>query len=425
MEPLNEPSRRNFLKNISIFAGTGLLAGTTPWFEVFGNPTPAGKGASDKIRIGIIGTGSRGEFHLNILKTIPTAEIAALCDDYESHLLHANSLVNSKPKTFLDYRDLIALKDIDAVIIATPLHKHSRIVIDALHAGKHVFCEKSMARNIEDCISMIKAQKETGLNLQIGHQRMFSFKYLKALEIIKSGQIGKISQIRAYWHRNNNWRRSVPDPSLERRLNWRLYDESSCGLMTELASHQIQVGNWYLNATPDYVTGSGSINYWKDGREAFDNVNVVYHYQGGIHLIYDSTTSNVHYGLEEQIMGDKGTLEPETGKVYLENPPPAPGIVQLITDIEHKVFSTIPLGGASWAPDSGFDKKGKPITDMSFTDENIIQMEAFIESVKSAKPVKNILKEGYNATIAALIGHEAMVKKEFVYWKPEYNFDSL
>ena len=131
---------------------------------------------------------------------------------------------------------------------------------------------------------------------------------------------------------------------LERKINWRLYKEYSCGLMTELASHQIQVANWLKNALPVSVMGTGSINYWKDGREVFDNVALIYSYEDGTQFIYDSMTSNRHYGLEEQILGDEGTLELEVNKRYFENPPPPPeppppaGIVQLLKDIE-SIFS--------------------------------------------------------------------------------------
>ena len=113
------------------------------------------------------------------------------------------------------------------------------------------------------------------------------------IEFIRAGQLGNITQIRAYWHRNNDWRRTVPSPELEKKINWRLYKEFSCGLMTELASHQIQVANWALGEFPDKIMGAGSINYWKDGREVHDNVNLVYTYPGGTQLIYDSCTTAI------------------------------------------------------------------------------------------------------------------------------------
>ena len=101
--------------------------------------------------------------------------------------------------------------------------------------------------------------------------------------------------------------------------------------MTELASHQIQVANQVLQDHPSEVWGAGSINHWHDGREVYDNVNLVYKYPSGTQLIYDSMTSNKHYGYEEQIMGPLGTMELERGKMWDEYPEPAPAIMELIT----------------------------------------------------------------------------------------------
>src|SRR5512138_1431800 len=133
---------------------------------------------------------------------------------------------------------------------------------------------------------------------QIGHQRLFSPTFVRGHELIRAGTIGNITQIRAYWHRNRDWRNPVPSPALERTLNWRLYRAYSCGLMTELASHHLQVSNWYLDAWPLSVVGYGAINHWKDGREVYDTVNLVYRYRDGVHLVYDSLISNKFYGFE-------------------------------------------------------------------------------------------------------------------------------
>ncbi|MFC1563656.1 Gfo/Idh/MocA family protein [candidate division KSB1 bacterium] len=407
--------RREFIKRLSLIAGSTVMAGSLPWINLLKAEQANRVSPSDKVRLGVVGVGSRGRLLLLYLLQMPNVEIVAVCDDYQPHYDRAIEMTSGKAKAFKDYRKMLEINELDAVVIAVPLHLHAKITKDALFSGRHVFCEKCMARTVEGCVEMKNAQKETGKILHIGYQRLFNIVYLEALERIRSGEIGKISQIRAYWHRNNDWRRPVPSPELERRINWRMYNEYSRGLMTELACHQLQVANWILEETPSSVMGSGGINYWNDGREVYDNVNLVYTYPSGVHVVYDSMISNRHYGLEEQILGDKGTMELENGKIYSENPPPAPGIVQLLGDIERKVFDTIPLGGASWIQETASKNKGDYIVDeYPLPGDTRLQMEGFVESVKKGDPVPMLLREGFNASIAALLGHEAMEKREIV-----------
>ena len=252
---------------------------------------------------------------------------------------------------------------------------------------------------------------------QIGHQRLFSPAYLRAHELVKNGEIGAITQIRAYWHRNGDWRNPVPNPELEHRLNWRLYRAYSCGLMTELASHHMQVANWFLGAHPLSVVGYGSINFWKDGRELYDNVNVVYRYPGGIHVIFDSLISNRFYGAEVQIMGPKGTVEGESGRLFSEKPPPAPGIVQLINNLERGVFETIPIGGPSWVPDLKKDTKGIYLPQAPENDDGTgISMAAFANAIRLNEPIPGMMEQACQAGVCVLMGQTAMEQGREVTW---------
>lgn len=413
-------SRRNFLKNIAYLSATSAIIANLPWISTL-KAVEDTKSPSDRIRIGVIGVGSRGKKLLLHLQSIPNVEIAAVCDNYKPNFERAVKLAGKDAYASEDYRKILELKNLDAIVIATPLHEHAHITVDSLQSGKHTFCEKSMARTPQGCKDMVEAHRETGKILYIGHQRIFNPVYLKAYEMIKAGRIGKITQIRAFWHRNNDWRRKVPHPGLERKINWRLYREYSCGLMTELASHQIQVGDWFIEKHPEFVMGSGSINYWNDGREVYDNVNLVYGYPGGTHMIYDSMCSNKHYGLEEQIMGPKGTIEPEKNKIYSENPPPAPGILQLINDIEKSTFKTIPVGGASWVPETAKEYKGEYIVDKyPITEDTQLQMEAFVQSVRDNKQIDKMIDFAYYASLFALLGDKAMREQKIIHLTDEW-----
>ena len=409
-----------------MIAGSTMLASQLSWLR--GYAAGEEKNNGNKVRIGMVGIGSRGHLLMLHLLDIPDAEVVAVCDIYPPHLERARRMAGGKAKAFAHHRQMLdEVKELDAVVIATPLHTHAAITIDALEAGKKVFCEKSMAREPEDALKMVNTAVEKDLLLQIGHQRMFHPRYLRAFELLRNGQIGNVTQIRAYWHRNNDWRREVPAgkisdfadpamyPDMEHFINWRMYRAYSRGMMTELASHQMQVANYILGSYPTEIMGAGSINYWKDGREVYDNVNVVYAYPGGTQVIYDSMISNKHYGLEEQIMGPKGTMELESGLMWSETPPPAPGILQLINNIEHGIFDNIPLGGASWVPDTPVKDSGTPILDEELGDDGTrLEMEGFIHAVQTGEKYRKLLAQGYYATIAVLLGWEAMVTKKVV-----------
>lgn len=408
-------SRRAFLKKMALTGSVATLA-ASPWLNVFATAPQNGRSPSDRVRLGVIGTGSRGKQLMRFLFEIRSnanMEIAALCDVYNPHLNEAVEMCTEqeiKVNSYTRYEELLDKEKLDGVIIATPLHQHAHIAIDCMEAGIQVFCEKSMARTLEDTKAMYDAHKSTGRILQIGHQRLFNPVYLDGMQRIHNGDLGQLGQLRAYWHRNNDWRRPVPDdkPELEEFINWRLYKEYSAGLLTELMSHQLQVANWALQKTPVSVMGTGSIVYWKDGREVNDNVALIYSYEDGTQFIYDSMTSNKKYGLEEQIMGDKGTIEFETNRYYEESPPPAPGILQLLNDIESGLFETVPIGGDSWQPETAVKYRGEPIVrDTDFYD-SALQLEGFVEYIRKGKAPAKLIREGYNASIWTLLGEEAI-----------------
>mgnify|MGYP001767391082 CR=1 FL=1 len=197
--------RRSFLKDIGYLGGASLALVTFPWLNAC-TATARKETAGEKAKLAIIGTGSRGTYHIGNLSKLPNVEIIALCDNFEPHLKQASALVPGA-KLFADYREVLALPEVQGVLIATPLDQHAHITIDALKAGKHTFCEKAMALKMEDCLAMYNTYRESGKVLYIGQQRLFDPKYIRAMEMIHSGVIGEITDIRSYWFRNNDWRR--------------------------------------------------------------------------------------------------------------------------------------------------------------------------------------------------------------------------
>jgi len=422
-------SRRDFLKNMGA-AGGGLMLSSLPLLHMFAqNNNKDAQGG--KARLALIGTGSRGMYHVNHLLQIPHAEVVAICDIYQPHLDNAAKFY-PKAKQYKDYNDAIADPNVDGILISTPLHMHAPISIAGLKAGKHVFCEKSMARTLDQCREMYDVYKETGKVLYIGMQRLFDPKYLRAIELINDGTIGQIVGLRNFWYRNNDWRRPVPEPSLERQINWRLYKEYSGGLMTELASHQLQMGTWVNKSLPDYITGFGDNIFWKDSRDVYDSVSVIYHYSNGLRMTFESIISNKRYGMDEQVLGHKGTLELAQGLLYMENPKPAPGIQQLINQIEHKVFDSIPFAGPSWVPETASNTKGEPIlanlqthdgsntTGAAVDDGSKALVEAFCSSVITGESMPMLVEEAYYSSVLALLGNKAMEERAVIEFPQEY-----
>ncbi len=417
----NTLNRRDFLKNLGLTTGSLLLL-TSPWLSAFSETDYTGK---SKLRIGIIGPGSRGRFLMEFLLKNPKANIVAICDTYQPSTDEALKLT-PQAKAYKDHRQLLENKEIDAVVIATPLHTHFRIVMDAFDTGKHVFCEKTLAMDISECFQMYNKHKTTGKIFFAGQQRLFDPRYIKAMELIHSEAIGELEAFRTYWFRNGDWRRPVPSPELERRINWRLYREYSKGLMTELACHQLQIGTWAMRSIPDKVMGHGAITYWKDGREVYDNVSCIYIFDNGVKMNFDSVISNKFYGLEEQILGHKGTIEPEKGKYYFEDVPPAPAFLQMINDIENSLFDSMPFAGTSWAPETANENKGQYILgERPKSDGTSLMLDAFVEAAITHKQPASVAEEGYYASALCLLGHQAMEEEKILTFPDEHKLNYL
>ncbi|BDD02026.1 Gfo/Idh/MocA family oxidoreductase [Persicobacter psychrovividus] len=403
--------RRSFLKKAGI-VGSAFVLGLNPLMST---------GKNSMVKIAIVGTGSRGKFLLNFLLSIQKEnpfEITALCDNYTPNLTSGLKQCTEQgvdPATYSDFRKMIAEHELDGVVITTPLHTHAEIAVYAMKAGIHVMCEKAMARTLEDTKQMLDVQQATGKILLIGHQRTFNPKYIQAMAQIHAGKLGTIGQIKAYWHRNNDWRRKVPEgkPELEKQINWRLYREFSAGLFTELMTHQLQVANWALQASPVSVRASGSIRFWKDGREVEDNIAVIFSYADGTQFIYDSMTSNSLIGVEEQIMGSKGMMELESNRVFWEasekkEHPSA--IAQLSAQIKKGKAEPVMAGGSSWKLEEAAVKADLPILENASDDDgSALLMAGFIKFLQGEKFPLWLTYSAYEASAWTLLAEEAML----------------
>lgn len=282
---------------------------------------------SRPVSCGVIGCGVWGREILQTLATLPNAPVPAICDTYQPFLNRAKESA-PKAQTYLDYRKLLEDKSVEAVIVATPSHQHKEIVLAALQAGKHVYCEAPLASSIEDARAIAQAAKAAiKLNFQSGLQLRSDARTLYIYNnFIRVGATGKPVFCRGQWHTSQSWRRPSPNPEREKEINWRVSKATSTGLMGEVGIHQLDRMNWFIKARPSAVTGFGGIMSWNDGRDVPDTIQSVFEYPEKVNFIYDATLANsfeadcdVFYGTYAAIMmrGDKGWIFKEISSPML------------------------------------------------------------------------------------------------------------
>ncbi len=179
--------------------------------------------ANDNVQIGIIGLGGMGTGDVESSLAVGGTKLVAAADVYDGRLIHAKERFGNDVFTTRDYEELLARPEIDAVIIATPDHWHSRVSIDAMNAGKDVYCEKPMVQHLDDAPGVIAAQKKTGRIMQVGSQRVSSIVYKKAQDLLRQGVIGEFNMVEAWWDRNSAigaWQYSIPPDASETTIDW-------------------------------------------------------------------------------------------------------------------------------------------------------------------------------------------------------------
>jgi predicted dehydrogenase len=292
-------------------------------------------GANDRIRVGFIGVGGMGTAHLSACKGLQekdNLEFLGVADCWRKRAEEGAALMDTKP--FMDYRSVLDIKEVDYVTIATPEHSHRRVTLDALDAGKAVYCEKPMTHTIEQAQEVVKKQKETGLPLQIGVQSMSDDSYSSAAEAIAQGVIGQVLQaqieyVRRYDHqglfRNPDLDPSMPKPAdldwdawlidaphvpwnPHHYFEWRCYSAYSGCIATDLLIHRITRIMKACHLTyPRRVVGMGGIWQWNDGRDLPDNFEMICEYPRGM-TVYVLGTQGNRVGVDHLIRGYRGTL---------------------------------------------------------------------------------------------------------------------
>ncbi len=397
--------RREFLGKMG--AGIAVLARGRP-------PAPA-----EPLSIGLIGAGARGKWLAKIAAAIPELRVTACCDLLSANNEACHKEVGKPLAFYTDYRKLLESKAINAVIIATPLFLHFEMAEEALKAGKHVYCEKTMTHTRQQAAALKKLTANLpGQVFQVGYQHRFNPVYQEVKFLLDQGYCGKLAKVDCTWNRNGNWRRTLPEnvhftaskdyPDLEHLVNWRMYDRYSGGLVAELCSHQMDLLHWLTGDRPEWIMGTGGIDYWKDGRDTYDNVHLLVQYKKGLKASFTSLTSNALQGYSIKIQGDKGSIvitgeDGHTARIYAENTETQADGITAATKL-------------AWENGEGIRVRVKnPARDDVLPTEGALRH--FAQCISERRmPVSNI-HTAYTSAVTVCLANEAISKGGKIIWK--------
>ncbi|MGB9029280.1 MAG: Gfo/Idh/MocA family oxidoreductase [Acidobacteriaceae bacterium] len=404
--------------------------------------------ANDHIQIALIGAGGQGQYDTKVAVTVPGVKLVAVADCYDGRLAHSKELWGADILATRDYAEILARNDIDAVIIGTPDHWHKEASIDAMKAGKDVYCEKPMIHLYSDGPAMIEASRATKRILQVGSQRVSSIVYAKAKELLAAGAIGQLNMVTAWWDRNSSigaWNYTVPpDASTEtcdwprflgtapkipfngeHFFQWRKWKAYGSGVAGDLFVHLFSGTHFITGAHgPTRAMATGGLRFWKDGRDAPDVMLGLFDYPEGFNL--SLRVNFVDGGTEGEgfiFSGSEGTMEIAGNSVSVNRVPreTEPGLmIGSFTDAMQKQITAAyrqkyPLVEPTAPTRVGYDKYVAP-RDYS---DSYDHLKNFFASVRSRQPVVEDAVFGFRAAGAALLSNLSYERDAIVKWDPE------
>ena len=341
-----------------------------------------GQSPNDTIRVAFIGTGNRGSYLLRHTLKLPGVQVVAVCDIDPGNLKKAQdqaAAAGHKADTYSDFRQMLDdRKDIDAVVIATPVDVHKGTAIAALELGKHVYCEKPMAHTAEDVDVIHKASRSAKGILQLGFQLRHDPNRRAAVQFIHSGGLGKVLFLQGY--------RNTGD--LPRNTLWYFDRTRSGDNIVEQACHILDLFVWVAGKPPLRAYGSGGINLYHDippARTTMDNYTVIYEFPDDIrctftHLYFDPPGFS---GIHERVFGARGAVD---------------------------------LGSGAWQE---LDKRGEVKLEVpdAGEDSTKLSLAAFFDNARAKRPPLNNADSGRLSTLVAMMGRKAIYEKRVVSWE--------
>ncbi len=457
-----KPSRRTFLKNISAASAALATAGVAG--ASVAKPSPFSMirdfkkvSPNDKIRIATIGMGIQGNFDTKAaLRSSADTELVAVADLYDGRLQRVKETFGKDIFTTRDYREILARKDIDAVLIVTSDHWHDHITKDALKAGKHVYCEKPMVHHIDEGLSVIDAWKKSGKTMQVGSQRISGAAFREAKRMIEAGDIGAINYVES----NNDrfgaigaWNYSIPPDAspatcdwdrflgdapkvpfdAKRFFRWRNYRDYGTGVAGDLFVHLITGVHFVTSSLgPERIFSSGELSYWKDGRDVPDVlVSILEYPKTSIHEKFQMVL-RVNFANagsiknNTRIIGTEGQIEFDGSGLVLTKRklPVAPGYGNydsFFTFPEATQQEFVKQYDAQYPADT---RKAEPVKEVKFAapekeDEHAAHFADFFENIR--KGSQGTIEDpvfAFRAAAPVLACNESYFDQKTVYWDP-------
>jgi predicted dehydrogenase len=434
---MSSMNRRDFMRRTGLAATAGTVAlrsgGKVLWAS---SPGPAYPSPNERIRVGVIGIGARAMQDAYSFSIIPGVELVAMADVYKDRLIRAKELFGEKIETTGDYRQILDRKDIDVVLIGTPDHWHEKHLIEAMEAGKDVYCEKPMTYKIEEGFKIMDAEKRTGRIVQIGSQWVDSPLTEMAKKWVEEGRCGQITLVKAWENRNTpagawfypiapdgdeetidwpQWLGPAPHIPFDARryFRWRCYWDYSGGLQTDLVVHHLNTLHYMMHqiAPQSAITYGGSYRWKKiyPETEVPDVVQTLFEYPNFTYNV-SLTLNSSSQGFGAYFMGTNGTIQiSETAMSFYNDDPfddfgwvvatwPEAMQQEFVKQNNYVGINQPWAPGICKAPEANehYDIVGDP-TDL--------HVRAFIESVRTRKPTKETAVQGHNAALGAHIAN--------------------
>ena len=435
-------SRRKFIRKVGL-ATVAAMSGqslSASGISVEYLKRVSGKQAADGINIALIGAGWMGTEDATTALSHEGVRIVAVCDLYKGRLAQANERWGGNLFMTDDYKEVLKRRDIDAVIIGTPDHWHKQISVDALNAGKHVYCEKPMVKSVEEGHEVINAWKRSGKVFMVGCQGLSSLGNEKAKQLLAEGAIGDLNYAEGFWARfspEGAWQYPIPADASEKTVNWnryisnttkrpfdplrffrwRNYTDYGTGMSGDLFVHLFSSLHFITNSNgPDQISAMGGLRYWKDGREVPDVLLGMFQYpqtsaHPGFNLslrcnFVDGTSGSTYL----KLVGSKGSMDVKWDEVVVKR--------------AHSVGSEgpAPVEGAVVS-----DPGRKRILD---PDELVYKVEDgykgahydhfgnFFRAIRTGGTVVEDPVFGFRAAAPALLCNESYSSNKFVNWDP-------
>jgi myo-inositol 2-dehydrogenase/D-chiro-inositol 1-dehydrogenase len=366
MSGMINANRRAFLRaSITSLGASLLLQGQSP---------------NDTVRVAFIGVGNRGSFLLKHMLTVPGITVVAICDLDPERLtaaMAASTAAGSHPEDYSEYRKLLDRKDIDAVVIATPVDLHKEMAIAALEVGKHVYCEKPMALDPEQCRMVTTAAGNAKGIFQQGFQLRHDPNRAASMKFVHGGGLGKVVFLQAYRHTGD----------LPRQTAWYFDRTRSGDNIVEQACHIIDLMVWAAGSHPLRAFGSGGVSVYKNqppGRTTMDNYMVIYEFPNDVrfefsHIFFDPPGFS---GIKERVYGSTGAVDLATATY---------------TELGKRGEKKLEV------PDQG-------------KDSTYLSLAAFIDNARGRKKPLNDAESSQTSTMTAILGRKAIYERRVVEW---------